>query len=59
LTAPGSDERVAERIGDEIAAELAGGPKVRTSATAWRSGEVGADVVARAARALRREPAAA
>ena len=45
---PGADERIAERLADEIGAELGDGHNIRTRVAAWRAGESGDDVIERA-----------
>jgi diguanylate cyclase (GGDEF)-like protein len=52
LIAPRADEPQVERLASEIAAELGDTPKVECGEAAWRSGESGDDVIARARLAL-------
>jgi diguanylate cyclase (GGDEF)-like protein len=48
LIAPSADEATISRIASEIAAELGDAPKVECGEAAWRPGESGDDVIARA-----------
>ena len=48
LLVPGADEATAERLGDEVLGELEDGESVRITAAAWRPGDSGDDVIARA-----------
>ena len=48
LIAPGADEQATERIAREIDDDIGGRPPVRVMVAAWRSGESGEEVVARA-----------
>jgi diguanylate cyclase (GGDEF)-like protein len=52
LIAPNADEAQVGRIASEIAAELGDSPKVECGEAAWRPGETGDDVIARAKLAL-------
>jgi diguanylate cyclase (GGDEF)-like protein len=45
---PGADEESAESCAEEIGKELAQGPATRCSTAAWRPGDSGEDVIARA-----------
>jgi HD-GYP domain-containing protein (c-di-GMP phosphodiesterase class II) len=53
LIVPGADETHADRLASEIAAEVGDSPRVGCGAAAWRNGESGDDVVARALMSLR------
>lgn len=51
ILGPG-DERAAEECASDVTSELATGPSVRVAVAAWRPGDSGPDVVARARSAL-------
>ena len=53
MIVPGADEPYADRLASEIAAEVGETPRVSCGAAAWRAGESGDDVVARALVSLR------
>jgi diguanylate cyclase (GGDEF)-like protein len=53
LIVPGADETNADRLASEVAAEVGDATRVSCGAAAWRAGESGDDVVARALIALR------
>ena len=53
MIVPGADEPHAERLASEVAAEVGDSPRVGCGAAAWRHGESGDDVIARALMTLR------
>jgi diguanylate cyclase (GGDEF)-like protein len=54
LIVPHADEAVIARVASEISAELGDSPRVECGEAAWRPGESGDDVIARAKLALQR-----
>src|SRR4051794_25313112 len=58
LIVPGADAAAAERIAEELAADLVAGPRAAVGAAASRDGDRGYDVVARARLALSPAPMA-
>jgi diguanylate cyclase (GGDEF)-like protein len=57
MVVPGVDQSRAEDVAAELIASLADGPRVAVGAAAWREGDSGADVAARARLALAPAPA--
>jgi diguanylate cyclase (GGDEF)-like protein len=50
LLVPGADEATAERLADDVLAELDDGESVRVASAVWHDGDSGDDVIARARR---------